>query len=96
MCANEAAFGRMLEGLRDIDIVGEIRGVGYFRGLELTRGRAMTLSRELLRNGLICRGDQYGDPVIQLAPPLTAGPEQFEEMEAILRPALIAASATLE
>jgi adenosylmethionine-8-amino-7-oxononanoate aminotransferase len=43
---------------------------------------------ELYRRGLICRADDRGDPVIQLSPPLIAGPEQFEEIEAILRPVL--------
>ena len=38
--------------------------------------------------GLICRADDRGDPVIQLSPPLIAGPKQFEEIESILRPVL--------
>ena len=46
------------------------------------------LSGELYRRGLICRTDDRGEPVIQLSPPLIAGPEQFEEIEAILRPVL--------
>ena len=32
------------------------------------------LSGELFRRGLICRADDRGDPVIQLSPPLIAGP----------------------
>jgi adenosylmethionine-8-amino-7-oxononanoate aminotransferase len=36
-------------------------------------------------NGLYCRADDRGDPVIQLAPPLICGQEQFDEMEQILR-----------
>ncbi len=50
------------------------------------------LSGELYRRGLICRADDRGDPVIQLSPPLIAGPEQFEEIEAILRPVLTEAA----
>jgi hypothetical protein len=46
------------------------------------------MSGALFENGLICRADDRGDPVIQLSPPLIAGPEQFEEIEAILRPVL--------
>jgi len=46
------------------------------------------LSGELFRRGLICRADDRGDPVIQLAPPLIAGAAEFEEMESILRPVL--------
>ena len=47
---------------------------------------------ELFDRGLICRADDRGDPVIQLSPPLIAGPEQFAEIEAVLRPVLEEAS----
>ena len=47
------------------------------------------LSRRFLELGLICRSDDRGDPVIQLAPPLTCGPEQFDQIVAILRIVLI-------
>jgi adenosylmethionine-8-amino-7-oxononanoate aminotransferase len=46
------------------------------------------LSGELFRRGLICRADDRGDPVIQLAPPLICDTEQFEEIEDVLRPVL--------
>ena len=46
------------------------------------------LSGELYRRGLICRADDRGDPVIQLAPPLISDTEQFDEIEAVLRPVL--------
>ncbi|MBA3370839.1 MAG: aspartate aminotransferase family protein, partial [Thermoleophilaceae bacterium] len=49
-------------------------------------------SGELYRRGLICRADDRGDPVIQLAPPLIADTEQFEEIESILRGVLTEAS----
>jgi adenosylmethionine-8-amino-7-oxononanoate aminotransferase len=105
--ANEAPFRAMLESLRDIPIVGDVRGAGYFHAIELVKDRdtketfdddeAETLLRgflsgELFRRGLICRADDRGDPVIQLSPPLIAGPEQFEEIEAVLRPVLEEAS----
>jgi adenosylmethionine-8-amino-7-oxononanoate aminotransferase len=101
--ANEAAFRQMLESLRDLPIVGDVRGAGYFHAIELVKDRetkesfdddeAETLLRgylsgELYERGLICRADDRGDPVIQLSPPLIAGPEQFEEIEGILRPLL--------
>ena len=54
------------------------------------------LSGELFRRGLICRADDRGDPVIQFAPPLIAGPEQFEEIGAILRPVLEEAAARVD
>ena len=43
------------------------------------------LSGALFANGLYCRADDRGDPVIQLAPPLIAGPAEFDEIEQILR-----------
>jgi adenosylmethionine-8-amino-7-oxononanoate aminotransferase len=103
VCANEAPFRAMLESLRDIPIVGDVRGAGFFQAIELVKDRdtkttfdddeAETLLRgflsgELFRRGLVCRADDRGDPVVQLSPPLIAGPEQFEEIEAILRPVL--------
>jgi adenosylmethionine-8-amino-7-oxononanoate aminotransferase len=104
---NEGAFRAMLESLRDIEIVGDVRGAGYFHAIELVKDRDTRrsfsdeesetllrgyLSGELFRRGLICRADDRGDPVIQLSPPLIAGPEEFEEMESILRPVLEEAS----
>ena len=103
MRANEAPFRAMLESLRDIPIVGDVRGAGYFHAIELVKDRDTKttfdddesetllrgfLSGELFRRGLICRADDRGDPVIQLSPPLIAGPEQFAEIEAVLRPVL--------
>ena len=105
--ANEPAMRAMLDSLRDIEIVGDVRGAGYFQAIELVSdsatngrfGRAESeallrgfVAGELFRGGLICRTDDRGDPVIQLAPPLIAGPPQFEEMEAVLRRVLTAAS----
>jgi adenosylmethionine-8-amino-7-oxononanoate aminotransferase len=105
--ANEPAFRAMLESLRDIPIVGDVRGAGYFHAIELVKDQDTKesfddeesetllrgfLSGELFRRGLICRADDRGDPVIQLSPPLIAGPEQFEEIEQILRPVLTEAA----
>jgi adenosylmethionine-8-amino-7-oxononanoate aminotransferase len=104
---NEGAFGDMLDSLRDIPIVGDVRGAGYFRAIELVKDKDTKesfsdeeaesllrgyMSAELYRRGLICRADDRGDPVIQLSPPLIAGPEQFEEIEAVLRPVLTEAA----
>jgi adenosylmethionine-8-amino-7-oxononanoate aminotransferase len=101
--ANEGAFRAMLESLRELPIVGDVRGAGYFQAVELVKDKETKesfsdeesetllrgfLSGELYRRGLICRADDRGDPVIQLSPPLIAGPEQFEEIEAVLRPVL--------
>jgi adenosylmethionine-8-amino-7-oxononanoate aminotransferase len=101
--AQEGALRATLESLRDLPIVGDVRGAGYFQAIELVKDRETKqtfdaaeseellrgfLSGELYRRGLICRTDDRGEPVIQLSPPLIAGPEQFEEIEAILRPVL--------
>jgi adenosylmethionine-8-amino-7-oxononanoate aminotransferase len=101
--ANEAAFRATLEKLLDLPIVGDVRGDGYFYGIELVKDKATRetfdddeserllrgfLSHALFDAGLICRADDRGDPVIQLSPPLIAGPEQFEEIEGVLRPVL--------
>jgi adenosylmethionine-8-amino-7-oxononanoate aminotransferase len=98
--SNEGAFRAMLESLRDLPIVGDVRGAGFFHAVELVKDKETKesfddeesetllrgfLSAELYRRGLICRADDRGDPVIQLSPPLIAGPEQFEEIEGILR-----------
>jgi adenosylmethionine-8-amino-7-oxononanoate aminotransferase len=100
---HEPDFRAMLESLRDIPIVGDVRGAGYFQALELVKDRETKesfskpesetllrgfLSGELYRRGLICRADDRGDPVIQLSPPLIAGPEEFAEIESVLRPVL--------
>jgi adenosylmethionine-8-amino-7-oxononanoate aminotransferase len=105
--AHESDFRAMLESLRDIPIVGDVRGAGYFHAIELVKDQTTKesfsdaesetllrgfLSGELYRRGLICRADDRGDPVIQLSPPLIAGPEQFAEIEAILRPLLTEAT----
>ena len=101
--AHEPALREMLESLRDIPIVGDVRGAGYFQAIELVSDQDTKasftheesewllrgfLSGELFRRGLICRADDRGDPVIQFSPPLIATPEHFVEIESVLRPTL--------
>jgi adenosylmethionine-8-amino-7-oxononanoate aminotransferase len=108
--ANEAAFRATMEKLSDLPIVGDVRGDGYFYGIEMVKDKATREtfsdeeSEELLRGflshalfsaGLVCRADDRGDPVIQLAPPLTCTQEHFDEMEQILRTVLTEAWARL-
>ena len=38
--ANEAAFRSTLERLRDLPIVGDVRGAGYFYGIEMVKDKA--------------------------------------------------------
>jgi len=100
---NEAAFRASLEDLTDLAIVGEVRGAGYFYAIELVKDQATKatfdraeahdllrgfLSLRLLELGLICRADDRGEPVIQLSPPLIAGPEEFEIINRTLRTVL--------
>jgi adenosylmethionine-8-amino-7-oxononanoate aminotransferase len=103
----EGEFRALLDGLRDIPIVGDVRGAGFFHAIELVKDRSTKetfddeesehllrgfLSGALYHHGLICRTDDRGDPVVQLAPPLISDTEQFEEIERILRIVLTAAS----
>jgi adenosylmethionine-8-amino-7-oxononanoate aminotransferase len=100
---NAAGFRERLERLRDIPIVGDVRGAGYFHALELVRDPTAqtrftgTEAEEVLRGflaprlfdaGLICRTDDRGDPVVQLSPPLIAGDAELDIIESILRTAL--------
>ncbi len=108
---NEGVFREMLDGLRDLPIVGDVRGAGYFHAIELVKDKETKetfddaesekllrgfLSGELYQRGLICRTDDRGDPIVQLSPPLIAGREQFEEILGILRPVLTEASERME
>jgi adenosylmethionine-8-amino-7-oxononanoate aminotransferase len=97
---NEDAFRATLEKLKDLPIVGDVRGDGYFYGIELVKDKDTKetfdhaeaekllrgfLSRALYDEGLYCRADDRGDPVVQLAPPLICDQSHFDEIEQILR-----------
>jgi len=101
--AKEAEFRGMLEGLRELPIVGDVRGAGYFHAIELVKDQDTKesfsaeesetllrgfLSAALYDHGLICRADDRGDPVIQLSPPLIADTPEFEEIDRVLRAVL--------
>ncbi len=103
---HEAAFKASLDTLDDLPIVGDVRGAGYFYGIELVKDKDTRetfddeeserllrgfLSGALYEAGLICRTDDRGDPVVQLAPPLICGEEEFEVMTSTLRSVLIEA-----
>ena len=107
---NEDAFRSTLRSLEDLPIVGEVRGAGYFYGIELVKDKATRetfeaeeseqllrgfLSPALFEAGLVCRTDDRGDPVVQLAPPLICDQEHFDLMAQILRDVLSQAAARL-
>lgn len=107
---NSPLFRAELETLLDLPIVGDVRGDGYFFGIELVKDKSTKqtfnaeeserllrgfLSKALFDAGLYCRADDRGDPVIQLAPPLTIGPAEFREIGDILRGVLGEASRVL-
>jgi adenosylmethionine-8-amino-7-oxononanoate aminotransferase len=98
-----AAFRSVLDGLRDLPIVGDVRGDGFFYGIELVKDKDSRAtfdddeSERLLRGflsgalfdaGLICRADDRGDPVVQLAPPLICEQEHFDLIGETLRAVL--------
>jgi len=100
---NEHAFRTSLETLLDLPIVGDVRGMGYFYGIELVKDKVTRetfneaeserllrgyLSKALFDNGLYCRADDRGDPVVQLAPPLIIGQPEFDEIVGVLRSVL--------
>ena len=108
--ANQDAFRATLERLLDLPIVGDVRGDGYFYGIELVKDKATKetftgdeaekllrgyLSKALYDEGLYCRADDRGDPVIQLAPPLICDQAHFDEIEQIIRVVLEKAWAML-
>jgi len=66
-------------------LLEEDQGFDEKESEDLLRG---FLSGELYRRGLICRADDRGDPVVQLAPPLIADSEQFEEIHDVLHAVL--------
>ena len=107
---NAPAFRRTLERLLDLPIVGDVRGEGFFYGIELVKDKATKesftaeecerilfgfVSKGLYDEGLYCRADDRGDPVVQLSPPLVCTQEHFDEMEQILRSVLDKAHALI-
>jgi adenosylmethionine-8-amino-7-oxononanoate aminotransferase len=98
--ANQEYFQKSLESLYDLPIVGDVRGTGYFWGIELVKDQASResfvgdeaerllrgyVSPEMFRRGLICRSDDRGDPVVQLAPPLISTRNDIDFMVGTLR-----------
>ena len=96
---HEQRFRDTLAQLLALPIVGVLHGTGYFYALELVKDKETRetftdeecerllrgfLSNRLFERGLICRADDRGDPVVQISPPLVAGPQEFDEITGIL------------
>jgi putrescine aminotransferase len=105
-----AVIGRRLlaglEGLRDLPVVGDVRGLGMMCGVELVQDRATKapaiglgprIGREALARGLLVRprggstDPQVGDTIC-LAPPLMTPEADIDRMPQILREAIVAAT----
>src|SRR5580700_5151142 len=95
-----------LEGLRDLPVVGDVRGLGMMVGVELVTdksskapaiGLGPRVAREAMARGLLIRARPgSADPaigdVLCFAPPLMTPPEVLDRIPGILRDALVAAS----
>ncbi|MBS1868440.1 MAG: aspartate aminotransferase family protein [Actinobacteria bacterium] len=98
----EDGFRARLEGLKDLPIVGDVRGAGYMWAVELVRDQDTKafftreqldaivpfISGELFKRGLICRTDDRSFLALHLAPPLVADRDELDEIEATVRAVL--------
>ncbi len=104
-------FAARLDGLRDLPIVGDVRGDGFLRSVELVRDpdtlETFTdeesawllkgqISHRLFELGLMCRSDDRSDPMILLSPPLISGDDELDLIESVLRKVLTEAWTSLQ
>ena len=109
--ANEPVIHDALDALRDIPIVGDVRGIGHFWAIELVRDQETretfegpsaewllkdVLSAELWGRGLVCRLDDRTEPIVQIAPPLVADRSTIDEIATILREGLTVAAERMD
>ena len=100
---HEPLFDSLMEGLRDVPMVGDVRGAGYFRVLELVKDKETketftpeecnwllrdVLSPRIFNAGLICRADDRADPVLVVAPTLVCGETELTFVADVLREAI--------
>jgi len=95
-----------LEELRDLPVVGDVRGLGLMCGVELVTDRntktpalgiGARITREALARGLLprIRAGSLDPPVgdtICLSPPLSTPAETLDRIPEIMREAIVAAS----
>jgi adenosylmethionine-8-amino-7-oxononanoate aminotransferase len=108
---HEPEFRSRLDSLLELPILGDVRGCGFFYALELVKDSETResfsdeecdellrgfVSPQLFERGLICRSDDRGDPVVQISPPLVAGPEEFEFIVSTLRDVLAEAGERMQ
>jgi adenosylmethionine-8-amino-7-oxononanoate aminotransferase len=98
----EPGLRERMESLRDLPIVGDVRGAGFFWCVELVDGegdgRLNADTRERLLRGhlpgalrearLIARADDRGEAVLQIAPPLVSDDAVLDEIVDKLRAVL--------
>ena len=72
-----------------------VAGTAVPDDLELVAAGVEVDGAQSSRDGVSIRADDRGDPVVQLAPPLTVGQAEFDDIEQRLRSVLTAASARL-
>jgi adenosylmethionine-8-amino-7-oxononanoate aminotransferase len=95
----EADFRAALEPLLELPIAGDLRGAGFFYALELVKDKETRatfspeecdellrgfVSPRLFEEGLLCRADDRGDPVVQISPPLVATQREFDAIAGTL------------
>jgi adenosylmethionine-8-amino-7-oxononanoate aminotransferase len=101
LCARATRLGqRMRDGLdqlKDIPILGDVRGAGLFLGLELVQDQetksdlpkdalaewSKAVPRMFHERGLICRALYRGSPLIQFAPTLVVDERDVDDLVAI-------------
>jgi adenosylmethionine-8-amino-7-oxononanoate aminotransferase len=105
--ALEGHLQRRLEGLRELPIVGDVRGAGFFWAVELIKDERNTrfdkgerdrllrgyLPRKLREVGMIARLDDRGDSVFHIAPPLISDRAVLDEIVDLMADVLTRAGA---
>jgi adenosylmethionine-8-amino-7-oxononanoate aminotransferase len=97
--AREPDLRDRLDTLRELPIVGDVRGAGFFWAVELVKDEAGTrfdadererllrqfMPARLLEARLIARADDRGDAVLQIAPPLVCDDGVLDEIVDAMR-----------
>lgn len=100
---HEPLFDEVMESMRELPFVGDVRGASYFRVIELVKDKDTrttftpeecnwllrdTLSPHLYSHGLFCRADDRAEPVLVIAPTLICGSAEIEFIGERLRDAI--------